>query len=205
MNNGNAIIRHWLEQAVRIMEEQAPRLNQLDRAIGDGDHGTNMLRGFRAALEAVVAEDSPAQNIKNLGMALVSNIGGASGPLYGTFFLRAGKEWQEPMTVEALARASRLGLAGIVTRGRAAVGDATMVDALTPAIESLEQSAARGLGVREALAAAGAAARAGAAATAAMVSRRGRAAAFGQASVGHVDPGAESTALLFNIVPDPDR
>ena len=131
-----------------------------------------------------------------VGLALVSSVGGASGPLYGTFFLKVGQLWVSPPTIPAITAALRAGLASIQARGRAVVGDATMVDALAPAVDVLETSDPSDL--PGALRAAVAAAHAGAEATAEMVSRRGRASHFGQASIGHVDPGARSMALLLD-------
>lgn len=199
MDNGNAIVTSWLQQAVALLDEHATELNELDRRIGDGDHGTNMLRGFRAALAALAVEDSAAENVKHIGMALVSNVGGASGPLFGTFFLRAGAIWQSDLTTATLARSFRSGLEGIVARGKAERGDATMVDALGPAADSLQESAAAGRPLGEAMDLAQAAAQAGAQATAPMLARRGRASQFGEASIGHLDPGAVSAALLMGI------
>lgn len=200
MDSGNELIREWLARATSLLEEHAAELNELDRQVGDGDHGTNMLRGFRAAVDSIVDTDSPAQNVKHLGMALVSNVGGASGPLYGTFFLRAGQVWQMPITTASLARAMRIGLDGVVTRGKAQVGDATMVDAIAPAVASLEASVAAGVELPEAVVAAQKAADEGARATAPMVARRGRASYLGKASVGHLDPGAVSSSLLVSTL-----
>ena len=200
MDSGNELIREWLARATSLLEEHAAELNELDRQVGDGDHGTNMLRGFRAAVDSIIDTDSPAQNVKHLGMALVSNVGGASGPLYGTFFLRAGQVWQMPITTASLARAMRIGLDGVVTRGKAQLGDATMVDAIAPAVASLEASVAAGVELPEAVVAAQKAADVGARATAPMVARRGRASYLGKASVGHLDPGAVSSSLLVSTL-----
>lgn len=200
MASGNDEIRAWLDKATCVLEEHAAELNELDRQVGDGDHGTNMLRGFRAARESVVEDDSPAQNVKHVGMALVSNVGGASGPLYGTFFLRAGQFWRSPITTAGLARSMRHGLDGVVARGKAEVGDATMVDALEPAVASLEAAAAAEANLVEALEAAVTAAAEGAESTRALVARRGRASYLGRASVGHLDPGAVSSSLLMSTL-----
>lgn len=200
MDSGNNTIRDWLTRAVAALEANASVLNELDRQVGDADHGTNLLRGFRAAQDALVDDDSPAENVKHLGMALVTHVGGASGPLYGTFFLRAGQIWQSQLTTDSLARACRLGLDGVMARGKAAIGDATMVDALAPAVESLELSAATGTDVAEASALAAKASDEGAKATVDMVARRGRASYLGERSIGHLDPGAVSSALLFSTL-----
>lgn len=200
MTTDNEVIRNWLERATAVIEEHTAELNELDRQVGDGDHGTNMARGFRAALAAMVDDDSPAQNVKHVGMALVSNVGGASGPLFGTFFLRAGQTWAVPVSTASLARAVRLGLDGVVTRGKAAVGDATMVDALAPAAQSLEDSAAASVELHEAISAAVAAAHEGAQSTKPLVAKRGRASYLGERSVGHLDPGAVSASLLVSTL-----
>lgn len=200
MTTDNDVIRNWLERATAVLEEHAAELNELDRSVGDGDHGTNMLRGFRAALTAMVAEDSPAQNVKHVGMALVSNVGGASGPLFGTFFLRAGQSWASPVSTASLARAVRLGLDGVVARGKAEVGDATMVDALAPTAQSLEASAGADVELGEAISTAIAAAEEGAQSTKPLVAKRGRASYLGERSVGHLDPGAVSASLLVSTL-----
>lgn len=198
MDTGIAIIRAWLELAVAVLDEHAAELNELDRRIGDGDHGSNMLRGFRAALISVDDEESASENVRNVGLALVSNVGGASGPLFGTYFLRMAAAWQADSTTADVARACRLGLDAVMARGKAEPGDATMVDALLPAVESLEASVAAGLPLTDALSAAARAADAGAQSTAPMLARKGRAAQFGEASIGHLDPGAVSAALLWS-------
>ncbi|TRY19996.1 dihydroxyacetone kinase subunit L [Tessaracoccus rhinocerotis] len=200
MTTDNDVIRDWLERATAVLEEHAAELDELDRAVGDGDHGTNMLRGFRAALDSVVADDSPARNIKHVGMALVSNVGGASGPLFGTFFLRAGQAWGSPVSTASLARAMRLGLEGVVARGKAEVGDATMVDTLAPTIESLEASVAADVDLQDAIGEAVAAAQEGAESTRPLVARRGRASYLGERSIGHLDPGAVSASLLVSTL-----
>ena len=204
MTSGNDVIRTWLDRATQILQQHAAELDELDRQVGDGDHGSNMLRGFRAARESVIDADSPAQNVKHVGMALVSNVGGASGPLYGTFLLRAGQVWESDVTTASLARAMRRGLDGVVARGKAQVGDATMVDALAPAVASLEASAAADLDLTDALAAAREAAAEGARSTAPLVARRGRASYLGRATVGHLDPGAVSSSLLLSTLSGDD-
>lgn len=200
MTTDNDVIRNWLERATAVLEQHAAELDELDRAVGDGDHGTNMLRGFRAALDSVVDSDTPARNVKHVGMALVGNVGGASGPLFGTFFLRAGQAWGSPVSTASLARAVRLGLDGVVARGKAEVGDATMVDALAPVAESLEASAAADVELPTAVSAAVAAAQDGAERTRDMVARRGRASYLGERSLGHPDPGAVSASLLVSTL-----
>lgn len=196
MLTGPPAVAHWLKTASAEFEAHVEELDALDAPIGDADHGTNMARGLAAAATIPPeANQSASDYLGKVGIALVSSVGGASGPLYGTFFLKVGQLWVSPPTLPSVATALRSGLASIQARGRAVVGDATMLDALVPAVKALE--AARPDDVEGALDAAVAAARAGADATADMLSRRGRAATFGEASLGHVDPGARSMALLL--------
>lgn len=192
-------VREWLRDAAQIFSDRAAELNELDRAIGDGDHGTNMSRGLATALTIPIDEDmTPSDALKRVGMALVSTVGGASGPLFGTFFLRAGQNWQTPSTTAGIAKAVRAGLDGVVSRGKAVEGDKTMVDALAPAVKSLEESAALNLPLDEALRLGARAATQGAQATLDMVAQRGRASYLGERSVGHLDPGAVSSALILD-------
>lgn len=176
--------------------EHRVELIQLDRAIGDGDHGENLDRGFKAVVAAFdqAAPDTPAAVLKTVATTLISKVGGAAGPLYGTAFLRASTavkdrdELGPADVVEALTAA----LGGIVARGKAELGDKTMVDALDPAVK-----AAVGDSVAEILTAAADAAEAGAEATVPLVARKGRASYLGERSAGHMDPGARSTTLLL--------
>lgn len=176
--------------------EHRVELIQLDRAIGDGDHGENLDRGFKAVLAAFEQStpDSPSAVLKTVATTLISKVGGAAGPLYGTAFLRASAAVKDraelgPADVtEALTAA----LGGVVARGKAELGDKTMVDALDPAVK-----AASGDTVAEVLAAAADAASEGADATVPLVARKGRASYLGERSAGHMDPGARSTSLLL--------
>ncbi|WP_049761474.1 dihydroxyacetone kinase subunit DhaL [Rubrobacter xylanophilus] len=181
------------------MEERRVELTQLDAAIGDGDHGTNMHRGFRAALERLQASPpgTPSEVLKAVSMALVSRVGGAAGPLYGTAFLRASSALsgrEEPSAAD-VAAALEAALAGVKQRGRAEVGDKTMVDALEPAVRAARQ--AEGKGVAAMLRAAAEAAGEGAEATVPLTARKGRASYLGARAAGHKDPGAASTAYLL--------
>lgn len=197
MSTGDAV-QEWLRDAARIFADRGAELNELDRAIGDGDHGTNMSRGLETALTIPIDNTmTPTDALKSIGMALVSTVGGASGPLFGTFFLRAGQNWPTPSSTAGVAAAVRSGLEGVMSRGKAVEGDKTMVDALAPAALSLEDSAAKNLPLEEALRLGAAAANAGAQATLDMVARRGRASYLGARSVGHLDPGAVSSALIL--------
>jgi dihydroxyacetone kinase-like protein len=176
--------------------EHRVELIQLDRAIGDGDHGENLDRGFKAVLAAVEAStpDSPAAVLKTVATTLISKVGGAAGPLYGTAFLRASAavKDRDELGPSDVAEALTAALGGVVARGKAELGDKTMVDALDPAVK-----AATGDSVASVLAAAAAAAQEGADATVPLVARKGRASYLGERSAGHMDPGARSTALLL--------
>ena len=193
----------WIEASSAVLDEKKGTLTELDSAIGDGDHGVNMARGFQAVkakLSTVPANDIGAL-FKLVAMTLISTTGGASGPLYGTFFLKAAAPTagKAELTTAELGAAFQAGLAGVVALGKAAVGDKTMVDALTPAIAALTTSA-NGEPLSAALARAVEAARKGVDATVPMVARKGRASYLGERSVGHADPGASSSLLLFETL-----
>ncbi len=191
----------WVRAFARLVEENRDALTELDAAIGDADHGANMHRGTTAALAAVdgAAPASPGALAKKVGMTLVSTVGGASGPLYGTFFLRVGTALGDASTATPaeVVTALRAGVEGVVARGRAEAGDKTMVDALTPAVAAAEEALAAGRTWAEALSAAAEAAARGRDATTALVARKGRASYLGERSAGHQDPGATSAALLL--------
>ncbi|MEU4762537.1 dihydroxyacetone kinase subunit DhaL [Actinosynnema sp. NPDC023794] len=186
-----------------VVVEHREELIRLDREIGDGDHGENMARGFRA-LESKLDEvpSSPGGVLRLAATTLISTVGGAAGPLYGTAFLRAATSVGDVASVDgaAVAAALRAALEGVVARGKAALGDKTMVDALTPAVAAAESVAATGGGVAEVLGAAADAAELGADSTVPMVARKGRASYLGERSAGHLDPGARSTALLLRTL-----
>jgi dihydroxyacetone kinase-like protein len=191
----------WIRDFARSVAEHRDELTALDSAIGDADHGTNMDRGMSAAVAALEATPpaDPAALLKQVGMTLISKVGGASGPLYGTLFLRmAGALGAEPADAAAFARALRAGLDGVVARGRAEPGDKTMLDALVPACAALDAALAAGQPLDLALPAAAEAARKGRDATTPLVARKGRASYLGERSAGHQDPGATSTALLLD-------
>jgi dihydroxyacetone kinase-like protein len=191
----------WVQEFARSVAEHKDELTALDSAIGDADHGSNMDRGMSAAVAALAEKPpaDPAALLKQVGMTLVSKVGGASGPLYGTFFLRmAGALGPEPADPDGFARALRAGLDGVVARGKAEPGDKTMLDALVPACDALDAALAAGHPFDAALAAAADAARAGRDATVPLVARKGRASYLGERSAGHQDPGATSTALLLD-------
>lgn len=194
----------WLARYRELIVEQRIYLTELDADIGDGDHGANMSRGVVSVMEKLEAEPpTTAEDLfKKVGMTLVTAVGGASGPLYGTFFLRlsTGAGPATELDAPTFARALRAGLDGVLTRGKPELGDKTMFDAMAPAVDALEQSLASGSDLPVASAAAFAAAELGRDATKPMVGRKGRASYLGDRSVGHVDPGAASTALLFQAL-----
>lgn len=194
-------LNRWIRRFAADVSEHREYLTQLDSPIGDADHGANLDRGMTVVLAALA--DPPSTTVaalfKRVGMTLVSNVGGASGPLYGTFFLRmasaAGEV--EQLDGKALAAALRGGLEGVIARGKAAAGDKTMLDALAPAVEAFDQALADGHSLDDALKAAGDAANSGRDATTEMLARKGRASYLGERSIGHQDPGATSMALLL--------
>ena len=192
----------WVRRFAALVAENKEELTALDAAIGDADHGINMDRGMTAVLAALDGDEAPssaAALFKKVGMRLVSSVGGASGPLYGTFFLRVGTTCGDvdSLDPEGFAKALRAGLEGIVARGKAEAGDKTMYDALAPAVDALDQALACGGGLAAGLSAATTAADQGRDATTPMLARKGRASYLGERSVGHQDPGATSSALLI--------
>jgi dihydroxyacetone kinase-like protein len=194
--------RRWIERFAELVAADADRLTRLDAAIGDGDHGTNLNRGLRAVVEAVEPGLPPGKVLMSAGRALVSKTGGASGPLYGSALRRAGKALGDAADVDAaaLGAALRGALDAVQELGKAVEGDKTMVDALAPAVAAYEAAVADGLAA--AAQAALAAAEKGAEATVPLQARKGRASYLGPRSVGHLDPGAASTVLLFRALTD---
>lgn len=190
----------WVRDSAAVVTEHREELIDLDREIGDGDHGENLTRGFTAVLGKLDdAEPATVGDVlKLVATTLMSTVGGAAGPLYGTAFLRAAKV-SDSAQLDAAAVAAMLaaGLEGIVARGKAEVGDKTMVDAWTPAAAAAQIVADSGGDAAAALRAAADAARAGAVSTDPLVARKGRASYLGERSAGHRDPGAESSALLI--------
>jgi phosphoenolpyruvate---glycerone phosphotransferase subunit DhaL len=195
-------IRDWLESAAAAIHEQRDFLTQLDAAIGDADHGTNMDRGFTAVLAKLDAEDAPAapgRMLASAGSTLVSTVGGASGPLWGTALRRAGRALGDgdEFDADSLAAALDAALAGVVELGAAVEGEKTMVDALAPAARALRERLDAGDGLGAALAAAREASEEGMRATVPLQAFKGRASYLGERSIGHQDPGATSTALII--------
>ena len=200
------VFRDWIVTAARVIEEQRDHLTQLDAAIGDADHGINLDRGFTAVLSAMAAAApaTPGAVLTLTGSTLISKVGGASGPLYGTAFRRAGKALGDAADVDmpGLAAALEAALAGVQQLGAAREGDKTMVDALAPATGAFSKAIAEGASDADALAALAEAAQAGAVATISMQALKGRASYLGPRSVGHEDPGAASTALILGALRD---
>ncbi len=192
----------WLHQFSTLVNENKGYLTELDSAIGDADHGSNMSRGMTAVLDQLPAEGPADAMFKKVGMTLVSSVGGASGPLYGTFFMRLAPALGSSDVVPAasLATALRAGLNGVVSRGKAELGDKTMIDAMSPAVDAIEGSLSSGESLAEATRAGAEAARGGREATIPLVARKGRASYLGERSKGHQDPGATSTTYLFEAL-----
>jgi phosphoenolpyruvate---glycerone phosphotransferase subunit DhaL len=194
----------WLRRFHGLVIKNQAELTELDSAIGDADHGINMARGMTAVIDKLDSALPVRANdlFKTAAMTLVMSVGGASGPLYGTFFLRfagaAGPDIE--LDAEALHMALRAGLTGVVERGKAEPGDKTMVDALSPALEAMEAVIKKGGDLVAAVMAARDAAAAGRDATVPMVARKGRASYLGERSAGHMDPGAASMSLLFDAL-----
>ena len=195
----------WLSAFRDAVHEHGAYLTELDSAIGDADHGDNLIRGMDAVMAAVEPPPGNAGDLlKKVGMTLVTSVGGASGPLYGTFFLRAATAVGDATVLDgpALLTALRAGLEGIVARGKAEAGDKTMYDALAPAMGAFEEALASGAEPDVAARAAADAAAAGRDATEPMLALKGRASYLGERSVGHIDPGAASSALLLAALAD---
>ena len=192
--------RRWIESSAADIAEQRDYLVDLDRAIGDGDHGENMDRGFKAAVEALGQAEpaSVAEVLKTVAKTLMSTVGGAAGPLYGTAFLRASKAAGDgDLDGAGVAAVIAGALDGIQARGKATTGEKTMVDAWTPALDAARAAAESGADAVATLQAAATAAEAGAAATEPLRATKGRASYLGERSIGHLDPGAVSTSLIL--------
>ncbi|OLT45159.1 dihydroxyacetone kinase subunit L [Saccharomonospora sp. CUA-673] len=190
-----------LRAGAATVADHKAELIDLDRAIGDADHGENLDRGFAAILSTLDSgvPETPGAVLKIAATTLISKVGGAAGPLYGTAFLRAATKLgdRSELDAEAVVAGLEAALEGVVARGKAEVGDATMVDALSPAVEAARQAHADGGDAAAVLGAAADAAKEGADSTVPLVARKGRASYLGERSVGHADPGATSTALLL--------
>jgi dihydroxyacetone kinase-like protein len=195
-------VRDWIRRFADVVAENRMELVRLDTAIGDGDHGTNMDRGMKKAIERLDGTQAGdiGADLKAVGMALVSSVGGAAGPLYGTLFLQMGSAaaGKDELDLDGWAAAVEAGVKGVQARGKAEPGDKTMVDALVPAVEALRAGGDLG----EALNRSAEAAEEGMKATIPLEARRGRASYLGPRSVGHQDPGATSSYLLLRTAAD---
>lgn len=199
-------LRRWLATAAAAVDREADRLTELDSPIGDADHGSNMRRGFGAAYAAVEQDppQTPGGVLVLVGGQLISTVGGAAGPLYGTLLRKAGKALGDgtSVTPEEFRDALRAGVEAVGKLGGAVPGDKTMLDALVPAVEALSFALDAGAGLADGLAAARIAADEGAEATVPLQARKGRASYLGPRSIGHQDPGATSAALLVTAFAD---
>jgi dihydroxyacetone kinase-like protein len=206
-NVTTAVFEQWVRRFADLVDENREYLTELDSAIGDADHGSNMDRGMKAAVAAIdeAQPETAGALLSKVGITLVSTVGGASGPLFGTLFMRMGASLgtdAESVSAADVAAALQAGLGGVVDRGKAGPGDKTMYDALSPAVDALQAALAEDASLSTGLKAARDAAAAGRDATIPMLARKGRASYLGERSVGHVDPGAASVALLLEAAAD---
>jgi dihydroxyacetone kinase-like protein len=196
----------WIRIIAGVIDQNRDYLTQLDAAIGDADHGANMDRGFKAVMTKMpeFADKDIGTIFKTVGMTLLSTVGGAGGPLYGTFFLQAGMKSAGKMelSLDDWSLALKAAVDGVIMRGKAELGDKTMVDALTPAVEALEKAKGNGDTLAQALQASAAAAKQGMLATIPLVARKGRASYLGPRSADHQDPGATSSYLILQAAAD---
>ena len=197
-------IVRWLEKTAAVLQENKTYLTELDSAIGDADHGTNMDRGFRKVMEKLptVADKDIGNILKTTGMTLISSVGGASGPLYGTFFMRSGMAMaaKEELSSDDVFKLLQAGVEGVLQRGRPNLEDKTMYDAWAPALEAMQEALSAEKGTVEMLEAAVSAAEQGMKNTIPLQARKGRASYLGERSIGHQDPGATSSYLMLNAL-----
>lgn len=197
-------IVRWLENTAAVLQENKTYLTELDSAIGDADHGINMDRGFKKVMEKLptVADKDIGNILKTIGMTLISSVGGASGPLYGTFYMRSGMAMaaKEELSNDDLLKLLQAGVEGIVQRGRPNLEDKTMYDAWAPAMKAMQAAVTDGKGTVEVLETAVAAAEKGMKDTIPLQARKGRASYLGERSIGHQDPGATSSYLILNAL-----
>ena len=198
-------IRRWIAEAARVLSEQRAYLTELDSAVGDADHAVNMDRGFQAAVARVAAlpaDAAPGAILRAVGAAVMSGVGGTSGPLWGTAFRRAGQQAGDSPSLDGSALAAVLETVVQAMRqlGGAQVGDKTMIDALAPAAEAMRSRVGAGASLTAALAAACDAAEVGAQSTMQLQARKGRASYLGERSIGHLDPGAASAVYILRAL-----
>ncbi|RXI45842.1 dihydroxyacetone kinase subunit L [Clostridium tetani] len=197
-------VEELIKNIGKVMEENKEFLTELDLAIGDGDHGINMNKGFRAVIDKL--ESTPINTIqdifKNTAMALISNVGGASGPLYGTIFMKAGTVVadKEELNIEDLEKILKTSLEGVKARGKAQIGDKTMIDAIAPSLEAVKSGIKEGLDGKKILENMKDEALKGVNYTKDIIARKGRASYLGERSIGHQDPGATSSYLILNEI-----
>lgn len=196
----------WVKTIASVIGENSTYLTQLDAAIGDADHGANMERGFKAVMNKMpeISDKDIGTIFKTVGMTLISTVGGAGGPLYGTFFLQAGMKTAGKMELNLAdwTEALEAALNGVIMRGKAELGDKTMVDALTPAVAALKESIPENQPIHKALERSAEAAQKGMQGTIPLVARKGRASYLGERSAGHQDPGATSSYLILRAAAD---
>jgi len=206
MSIDDAAVRDWMRAFASEVEAHRAELIRQDSAIGDGDHGANMDRGMKKAVQRLdgLGDGDIGATLKAMGMALVSSVGGAAGPLYGTFFMQMGAKaaGAGELDLAGWTEAVEAGVQGVQARGKAEPGDKTMLDALLPATDALRQAADDGADLGEALRRAATAAQEGMEATIPLVARKGRASYLGERSAGHQDPGATSSHLLLKAAAD---
>ncbi len=199
-------IVEWIKLVAQVLEENKEYLTKLDAAIGDADHGINMDRGFKKVMSQLpsVQDKDIGSILKTVGMALISSVGGAGGPLYGTLFMRAGMAvgGKNELTDEDLVAMWKAAVDGVIQRGRAQLGDKTMVDALLPAVEAMETALKEGADTVEILRRGVAAAEKGMKDTIPLLAKKGRASYLGERSIGHQDPGATSSYLILKALLD---
>jgi dihydroxyacetone kinase-like protein len=197
---------HWVQTYAQVIADNRTYLTELDAAIGDADHGANMDRGFKAVLAKLpsLTEKDITTLLKTIGMTLLSSVGGAGGPLFGTLFIQAGQAatGKAELTLSDWAAMLDAATNGVINRGKAAVGDKTMVDALVPAVQALKEALGANLSLPDALLRSAQAAERGLQSTLPLVARKGRASYLGERSAGHLDPGATSTWLLLKAAAD---
>jgi len=197
---------NWVKAVATIIGENSAYLTQLDAAIGDADHGANMDRGFKAVMNKIpeISDKDIGTIFKTVGMTLISTVGGAGGPLYGTFFLQIGMKTAGKMELNLVdwTEALEAALNGVIMRGKAELGDKTMVDALTPAVAALKQSVSDNQPINKAIELSAEAARQGMEGTIPLVARKGRASYLGERSAGHQDPGSTSSYLILKTAAD---
>jgi dihydroxyacetone kinase-like protein len=200
----NSMLEAWLQRSATLLDENKAYLTELDAAIGDADHGANIARGFGAVVQKLATQpgQTPGALFKTTGMTLMSAVGGASGMLYGNFFLKAAGAAGERTALTAAEMLAVLvaGRDGIVQRGRAELGDKTMIDAWTPALTALQSALQAGSSTATAFAECASAAEAGMRATIPLQARKGRASYLGERSIGHQDPGATSSYLILRAL-----